>query len=197
MTPSQVLEEWFGELDADGGASEETRKRWFAKDATFDAHLKANYESAVDSAARGELGWGDSAEERLAEIILLDQFCRNIHRGSADMYKGDERARRLAQQLLSSTAYQTLPTAQQAFVCMPLMHSEQLEDQDTCVRCFEQLEQQCPESQKDAAANYVKYARAHRDIVAKFGRFPHRNALLNRASSPEEVAFLETPGSSF
>ncbi len=197
MTPQQVLDEWFGELTADGEASDAKRQRWFIKDPGFDQHLRDHYRATVDAAAAGELDWGDSIEARLAEIILLDQFSRNIYRGSGEMYKGDERALALSKEMVRSDQDEQLPAAKRAFVYMPLMHSENLEDQDECVACFTRHLQTCSDAIKKGAEQSLQYAKMHRDIVARFGRFPHRNDLLGRETTAEETEFLQQPGSSF
>lgn len=197
MTPAEVLDEWFGPLDKDGLASPEKRERWFKKDPAFDQSLKQRYRQAIDQAAAGELGWDDSTEARLAEIILLDQMSRNVYRGSGQMYQGDARALELVGALLESGDDTRLPTAHRIFAYMPLMHSEQLADQDRCVECFEKQLASCAESAKQGLSDNLKYAKMHRNIVARFDRFPHRNELLGRETTEEEAEFLTLPGSSF
>ncbi|MEN9581342.1 MAG: hypothetical protein RJA70_4351 [Pseudomonadota bacterium] len=190
MSPAQVLDEWFGVLDSLGSAPPEKQKRWFSKDADFDQYLAAVFGEAVQKAAGGELDWDHRPDSNLARIILLDQFTRNIYRGSPQMYAADAIARGLTQQLIQSGADQHFPLAHRTFTYMPLMHSESLRDQEACVRCFEECLASAPEETKAPLAFNLKYAKDHLNIVARFGRFPHRNAILGRESTAEELDFL-------
>jgi uncharacterized protein (DUF924 family) len=193
-----ILQEWFGELDADGLASPEKTKRWFLRDAAFDALLTERYGADVEAALGGALdSWDADLHSAVARVLLLDQFTRNIFRGTARMFAGDPAALLLSQKLLAEPAHTTLPLLYQAFVCMPLMHAENLEAQDRCIREFERLRDGSPPRLFDYFKNALDFAQRHRFIIEKFGRFPHRNAALGRESSEEEAAFLLTPGSSF
>ncbi len=194
----EVIEEWFGPLAADGRASEAKRQRWWKKDPEFDAHLRHQYGDDVDDALAGGLTELEAQHPgSLALILLLDQFTRNIYRDTPQMYAGDERALALCCQLLDTGAVERYPWGHRAFIYMPLMHSEDLEQQERCVECFAELATLAPEPLRATFANNHQFAIAHRDIVARFGRFPHRNDVLGRESTPEEVEFLQQPGSSF
>jgi len=190
----QILEFWFGELDANGHAAPEQTKIWFSKDVELDARMRERFGADVERAARGELdGWKQDPRGRLALIILLDQFSRNIYRGTAGAFGNDARALELALEGLRNGEERQLRDAERHFLLMPLMHSENLDAQNLCVDTFRRMEAE----QREAVKGGLRYAELHRDIVARFGRFPHRNALLGRASTPEEIECLKQPNSSF
>lgn len=193
-----IIEEWFGELDADGNAPPEKVRRWFTKDPAFDEHLRQTYGAQIRAALDGaNATWESEPRGALALILLLDQFTRNVLRDSKDMYAGDERALAIARRALAAGHDTQLPWSYRPFVYMPFMHSESLSDQEACVDSFERLARQAPPALRPGFENNHRFALAHRDIVARFGRFPHRNAVLGRASSDLELAFLQQPGSSF
>jgi len=187
-TPASVLRFWFG--DADGLAK---RRCWFAKDAAFDRQIEARFGTLVERALAGVLGhWGQTAPARLARILLLDQFTRNIYRGSARAFAGDPLALAEARTLIDRDGWPTLPPNRRVFACMPLVHAEDPALQTRCVALLERLAGDYP-----ALEDYLDHARRHREVILRFGRFPHRNALLGRASSGAEQAFLARPGSRF
>ena len=179
MQAQQILQFWFEEL---------TPKQHFAKDAALDAAIATRFGATLEAAARCELyGWRDSAAGRLAEIVVLDQFSRNVWRDTPRAFAQDPLALALAQELVASGADQTLAPGQRSFAYMPYMHSESIVVHAESLRLF---------SQPGTEGN-LNFARSHQAIIARFGRYPHRNAILGRASSAEEIAFLQTPGSSF
>lgn len=193
-TPNQVLEFWF---PAD---QDRANALWWGKDAQLDDEVRARFGPALRAAKAGELdAWASSARGRLALIIVLDQFSRNIHRGDPETYAADDRARALTHEGLALGHDRELEPLQRVFFYLPLEHSESLADQERCVELFRALaaEPELDEDQRELFANYLDYAVRHRDIVARFGRFPHRNEILGRTSTPEEQAFLTEPGSSF
>ncbi|MBK8015013.1 MAG: DUF924 domain-containing protein [Deltaproteobacteria bacterium] len=201
-SPQEICRFWFGELDADGRASLETEARWFNKDPQFDSRVRERFEPVFEAALDGALrAWGQEPMSALALILVLDQFSRNMFRGQAKMYSGDAIALQVAKEGLRAGFDAKMGFAERTFFRMPLMHSEVLADQEACVATFEALARTYRDAGQDALATAVedtiKFAVAHRDIVAKWGRFPHRNAILGRTSTPEEVAFLGEPGSSF
>jgi uncharacterized protein (DUF924 family) len=200
VTPDEVLRYWFGDGDRNDIAVNETKgKLWFGHAAETDAEITERFGAALQAAGRGELdAWADQPQGRVALIIVLDQFSRNIHRGSGAMYDHDARALRLATESVASGEHRDLAYYERVFTYMPLMHAEELDSQNRCVALFEQLIEDAPnEALANAGRNNLQYAVAHRDIVARFGRFPHRNELLGRPSTAEEREFLTQPGSSF
>jgi uncharacterized protein (DUF924 family) len=188
--PREILDFWFADRDDAGQPA--YRDQWFKRDDAFDAQIAQRFGAIVERALAGELdgelaGWADSAEGALALVILLDQFPRNLFRGTARAFAGDARALRLAKQAIAQGFDRQLPRYNRMFLYLPFEHSEHLADQDRSVALFAALDDD----------NVARYAVAHRDIVARFGRFPHRNAALGRPSTPEETEFLKQPGSSF
>jgi uncharacterized protein (DUF924 family) len=193
-----VLDEWFGTLDAQGASPPDKVERWFMKDPNFDAHLRERFGALVETALAGGLAdWERQPPSAVAKLLLLDQFTRNIFRDTRRMFAGDPEAQRITLSLLEGERIEELPVPQRHFACMPLMHAESLELQQRGVREFERLVEAAPETGKRGAREVVRYAERHRDIVQRFGRFPHRNAMLGRETTPEEAEFLKTPGSSF
>lgn len=175
-----VLQFWFVE----------TRPRqWFAKDQVFDALLRERFSSLAETAIQGELRhWAQQPQSALALVLLLDQFPRRIWRDSAMAFAGDRQALSLSQLALANGWIASEPEqARRQFWLMPQMHSEDLAVQDAALPLFAQF----------SDPRTADFARRHRDVIARFGRFPHRNAVLGRLSSPEELAFLQTPGSGF
>lgn len=195
--PRRVLHRWFGPLDADGLATAEKQRHWWTKDPDFDATLKRDFGDWVRAALRGRLEHDGSTDAQLAQIVLLDQFTRNIYRDQVEMYSGDAAALELCHSLIQSPAMLELPLSHGFFAHMPLMHSEEISDQEHCVTAMERLLARSGQNARGLAGAFVKFAISHRDIVARFGRFPHRNAILGRSSSKEELTFLKRPGSSF
>jgi uncharacterized protein (DUF924 family) len=184
-----LLTFWFGH-----GTAEYLRPRavWFTKDAAFDTEVRARFLPDWERASRGELAaWADEPERCLAYIILCDQVPRNIFRGDAKAFSTDPLARDAATRAVDRGDDRTLPPVQRWFVYLPFEHSESLDDQRTAVALFEQLRDD------PTSAVAIEYGRKHLEIIERFGRFPHRNAALGRPSTPEEEAFLLTPGSSF
>ena len=188
-----VLDFWF--LPPDQPGHGRFRPEWFRKDAAFDDAIRSCFAGLVEEALGGGLrDWESEAEGALARILLLDQFTRTLFRGSARAFAGDAQALTLAQQLVSGGRDKNLPPLKRMFVFLPFEHSEALLDQERSVALFAALRREAQDKALDAA--YV-YAERHRDIVERFGRFPHRNDILERVSTPEEIAFLKEPGSSF
>lgn len=186
-----VLEFWFGR--ADEAHHLRTRPEWFRKDDAFDRLIGARFGVLLEQAQAGGLNeWCSSTLGTLALIIVLDQFGRNVHRGSARAFAGDERALRLARGLVGSGADRTLAGVQRQFVYLPFEHAESLAAQQESLRLFAALGRDEP-----TLAGLLEWAERHQVIVARFGRFPHRNEALGRASTAEELVFLSQPGSSF
>lgn len=198
MDPEKVLDFWFGELDEHGHASPESARRWFMKNHEFDREVKSTYEETHAAIARGDLeSWLDTPRGRLAYVIVLDQLSRNMFRGTYQMFAHDEQALRAAVEGIDKGDDRALVTAERTFLYMPLMHSESLSTQNRCVALFEKLRDEQPPHLRERFEEHVKYAVMHRDIIQRFGRFPHRNPILDRTSTQEELDFLNEPNSAF
>lgn len=178
-TPADLLSFWF---------SEEVKPKWFEKDNGFDAELRERFGPLLMKGMRGELAqWEESPDGALALVILLDQLPRNIHRGTPEAFAADPLALETAKAAIARGYDLRVAPERRTFFYVPFEHSESLADQDRGVPLFEAL----------GVQEYLGYMRRHRDIVARFGRFPYRNAILGRSSMPEEIEFLKQPGSSF
>jgi uncharacterized protein (DUF924 family) len=198
MDPDDVLRFWFGELDELGRANQDIQARWWSKDAALDAEIRQRFASIHAAAARGDLDtWLAAPRTRLAYITVLDQFSRNMFRDTAGMFATDELALRAAVEGIDAGMDRQLKLDERGMFYMPLMHSEELSVQERCVGLFLQLTNEVTGTTRANMLSRVGFAERHRDIVKKFGRFPHRNAILGRASTPDELDFLDGPGSSF
>jgi uncharacterized protein (DUF924 family) len=188
-----VLQYWLADgLDNDW-PSASLAKRWFGGGIEQDVEIEAQFGPLVSAALDGDLvDWEHTPLTRLALVIVLDQFTRNVYRGRAQAFAGDQRAQQLVLQSLALDHDQTLPRVGRVFFYMPLMHAEDLGLQDECVRRFEALVQDSPLALQETLQGNLRHARDHRDIVQRFGRFPHRNVVLSRQSSPQEIEFLKT-----
>lgn len=192
-TTAEVLEFWFGPLAPGESPDDEHRSRWFRKSDEFDAEVRERFAPTHQELLdQGPALLGDGLRDRLAAIIVLDQFSRNMFRGQAHMYSGDELAVKLTYELLDRDDFDQLAPHERGFVFMPLMHAEDLDCQERCVELCEALDREVGEGSEAA-----KWAYMHRDIVKQFGRFPHRNEILGRETTSEEAEFLDKPGSSF
>lgn len=184
IAPEDVLDFWFA------GDGTRYRAAWFRKDAAFDAEC-ARFADALHAARHGGLDhWADTARGMLALIVLLDQFSRNLHRGSPDSYAADAMARARARDAVARGFHRVLHPVERSFIYLPFEHSEDLADQDESVRLFEALRLALGDST-------VEHAYRHRDLIRRFGRFPHRNAVLGRESTAEELRYLAGPGAGF
>lgn len=183
---SEVLEFWFG---VPAGAA---RAEWFRKDDAFDALIRERFSALHEAASGRELEhWRTAPDSMVALVVVLDQFSRNLHRGKAPAFAQDAHARECAREALSrGDDARRLPVERQ-FLYLPFEHSEDRADQELCVRLMSQLEA------FDETRGLTGWALRHKAIIDRFGRFPHRNAALGRASTPEEIEFLKTPGSGF
>jgi uncharacterized protein (DUF924 family) len=183
---ADVLHFWFGTSDT-------ARDEWFRKDPAFDARIRERFGFLVEQALAGGLAdWDVAADTALARVLLLDQFTRNIHRGSPRAFDGDVLALALARSMVARGADQALPPLRRVFAYLPFEHAEDEAAQRESLRLFRALAAAHP-----TLAPYDDYARRHAVVIERFGRFPHRNAILGRASTPEDAAFLREPGSSF
>ncbi|HME23664.1 MAG TPA: DUF924 family protein [Acetobacteraceae bacterium] len=184
MTPDDVLEFWFA------GDPTAFRKLWFKSNTEFDTAC-TRFADALCGAKAGVLDhWTATPRGTLALIILLDQFSRNLHRGSPDAFAADAKARGIARSAVAKGFDQVFGPVERMFIYLPFEHSEDLADQDEAVRLFATLRQTLGEDS-------VRYTERHRDVIRRFGRFPHRNAALGRVSSSDELAYLAQPDAGF
>lgn len=193
-----ILDFWFGTATSDSATAQSQRKLWFAKDAAVDQGIRDRFEEHLLAAAAGQHdAWAVKPRGRLALILLFDQFPRNMYRDTAQAFAFDDLALKLALEGIAAGADQQLRAIERVFCYLPLEHAESLELQDRCVALFTTLAASVPAGDRKPFAGYVDYAIRHRDIIHRFGRFPHRNRILGRASTTEEKLFLQEPGSSF
>jgi len=186
-----VLDFWFGPSDDPQHLL--PRKQWFVKDEAFDASIRERFGALIERAIAGEVAhWAATPNGAVAQIVVLDQFTRNAFRGSARAFAGDRLALAAAQALVATGQDRTLPGVQRQFVYLPFEHAEDLAVQSESTRLFARLERDDP-----ALGELLQWAQRHHDIIERYGRFPHRNAALGRASTPDELEFLQQPGSSF
>lgn len=194
----EVLDFWFGPPGTDAEVAAARDAFWFRGGSAVDAEVRERFAATVDQAARGELEfWAGSARGRLALILLLDQFTRNIHRGTPDAFRFDQQALAHCLEGRSRGQDTELSPIERVFFYLPMEHAESLPVQDESVRRFEELLAEVDEPARPAFQRFLDFARAHRDVVLRFDRFPHRNAILGRTSTPAEASFLEQPGSAF
>ena len=179
MQPQSILHFWFTEL---------TPKQHYAKDAALDETIRTRFGATLQAAAKCELfAWRATLEGRLAEVLVLDQFSRNVYRDTPRAFAQDALALVLAQELVASGQDRSLPLAQRSFAYMPYMHSESAQVHAQAVALFSQ----------PGLQDNLRFELRHKEIIDRFGRYPHRNAFLGRSSTAEELAFLSEPGSSF
>jgi len=177
---NDVLQFWF---------EQSTPKQWFQKDAVFDRLIADRFGGEIERALAGDLqGWCNQPADHLAQVLLLDQFTRHIYRNTPRAFAGDDQALRLSQEALGAGWVQQCPDInQRKFWLMPMMHSEEIDVQRASLPLFE----------RHTDADTLRFARRHCEIIERFGRFPHRNAILGRTSSDDEQVFLAEPGSAF
>jgi len=190
---ADLLHLWFGDPADPASGYGQPRQDWFQKSAQFDEVLRDRFGPLQARAAAGELeSWQHAPRPCLALLLLLDQLPRNLFRGQPESFATDPQARAVAHHALAQGFDAQLLPVERTFLYLPLEHSETLADQQRSVALFEKLSAQHPE-----LASYHDYALRHQDVIARFGRFPHRNEVLGRDSTPAEVAFLQQPGSRF
>jgi uncharacterized protein (DUF924 family) len=202
-TANDVLEFWFGRGPFDAARLAERSAFWFSMGdretvAHNDALIRETLEPMLAAAARGEFAsWASSPKRRLALIILYDQVPRSAYRGTAAAYAFDREALALTAEGMQLAADAALEPLERVFFYLPLEHAESIEAQDAAVAAMERLVREAPPELRDYCEYCAKFAHSHREIIAKFGRFPHRNAVLKRESTPEEAAWLAAGGESF
>ena len=189
-SPQEVLGFWFGREGEEGYG--EFREAWFNRDPEFDREIRDRFEPVYEQAAAGRLDhWKSEARSCLALIVVLDQFPRNMYRGDARMYAADEKAREAARHAVEHAYDRELSPYGRLFIYLPFEHSEELDDQRLSVELFRGL------ATEMGSEDLLGYAVRHLEIVERFGRFPHRNEILGRRTTPEETKFLSGPDSSF
>ena len=197
-TPNAVLDFWFG---APGSAAEiaaRQRPLWFAKSAANDQIVAARFAETLVAASQGELAdWAATPRGRLALIVVLDQFPHHIHRDHGQSFAYDALSLALALEMIQRGEDAQLAPIERVFVYLPLEHAESMAMQDLSVALYEKLAHAAAAAERGLFDGFLDYARKHRDVVARFGRFPHRNELLGRPSTAEEIEFLKQPGSRF
>jgi len=189
----EVYRYWFGSLSGPDDFPKEKSEIWFKQSDSTDSFIRDSFGAAIPEAANAEWNLGELArEEQIALVILLDQFPRNIFRTSGEAFAYDAKARDLARRLIDGR--HRFHRVERSFLFLPFEHSEEAADQDLSVLLFAEDAVSAPESWTKTSRIYLDYATRHRDLISKFGRFPHRNAVLGRPSTPEEEAFLKEHG---
>lgn len=205
MEVQTVLEYWFGNasFDKDNHPSaqeiaKQQSKLWWSKDEAVDNDIRQQFEPTLKALLTGHYtSWFETPQGRLAAIIVLDQFSRNMYRSTAHAFSQDSLALHWALQGIRQGDDKKLTPLQRVFFYLPLEHCEQLNMQNLAIEKFQQLADDAPASFADLAQGFVDYAHQHQEVIARFGRFPHRNTLLSRQSSPEEAEYLAQPGAGF
>jgi len=191
---TEILDFWFADCRRDPVRAEEMNERWFDGGTALDGEIQTRFAEQMKHAAGGELDeWGESPRGKLALILLLDQFPRNVHRGTARAFAQDDRAARLAIDLIKDGLEQLAPI-EQVFALMPLMHCENLERQDAGIAGFDRCVDDAADAWKPILERSRNFAQRHRDVIARFGRFPHRNRVLGRESTDDEARYLSDGG---
>ncbi len=194
VAEADVLSFWFGELDEDGLADAEHRRAWFNGGAKFDERIAAMFSAAIAAGINGQFELPETARQRLAQILVLDQFTRNTRRGDAGSFAGDAQALALAKQGVRLGADLQLGIDERSFFYLPFEHSEDLIDQHTAVSLFAMMHDDSTRNARSVTGDYLRYAQRHRSAILRFGRFPHRNAVLNRSSTSDEGQYLKDGG---
>ena len=194
-----MLDFWFGTCDADGALDRAKQKMWFSNEHQYDAVIRKQFVKLHRRAARGELEaqWAATPRGMIAFIVVLDQFSRHIHRGTPAAFAQDPAAQRLAVDGVEQGVDRALIPTQRAFFYLPFEHAEDLKLQRLGTRLFERLASEVAPAWRKEYTGFADYSGHHRDIIERFGRFPHRNSILGRQSTAEELEFLKQPGSSF
>lgn len=190
-TAEELLDFWFADAATDPDAVRRRNRVWFKRDPAFDRQCIERFAQTLQAAANGSLDhWNDTPRGRLAFIILLDQLSRNIHRGDAAAFRQDARALAACLEGIALGDDRALSPIERSFFYLPMEHAEDRSIQEKSVKHFEALAEEAPEGLREQLEANAGYARQHRDIVDRFGRFPHRNEVLGRASSTEEESYL-------
>lgn len=193
-----ILDFWFGTLREEADYLASRNRLWFEGSPVTDTAIRAKFQADWEKAARGELdAWAAEPQGRLALILVLDQFTRHLFRGTKEAFSQDAKARALCLGGLDHFHDRLLHPIHRMFFYLPLEHAEDMALQRRSIALYARLLEEAPAPLKAGCEEALDYALQHHAIIERFGRFPHRNALLGRASTPEELAFLKEPGSSF
>jgi uncharacterized protein (DUF924 family) len=196
--PDSVLAFWFGPPGSATEIAGRQRKLWFGKSPENDRAVIDRFAATLAAATAGRLDhWAHTPRGRLALVIVLDQFPHHIHRDQPQAFATDPQSLALSLDALESGEDKKLAPIERVFLYLPLEHAESLELQERSVSLYEQLAHQAAADERALFDGFLDYARKHRDVVARFGRFPHRNVILGRPSTPDELEFLKQPGSRF
>ncbi len=196
-TAEDILQFWLGPLDENGFADPEKARLWFGGKSA-DVQISTQFGELVELALESELdAWAEDAGGLMALVTLLDQFPRNIYRGSQRAFGGDLRARELVNRAIAHDLDKIMPAAWRQMFYLPLEHAENLSDQNLSVAMFERLLADTPQQCREPVHDSLRWARRHRDIIARFGRFPHRNTVMKRRPTEEELEWLEQGGERF
>jgi uncharacterized protein (DUF924 family) len=198
IDPRAILDFWFRDAAGDPARAQARQAVWFGASAAMDAEIRQRFGAAIEAAARGELShWRDAARPALALVVLLDQFPRNVWRGTPRAFAHDSQALEIASASVAAGHLDALAPIEQAFLILPYEHSELLDAQRDCVQLSEQILNAAAAEWRPVLEVYADYARQHLALIERFGRFPHRNAVLGRESTPAERAFLGAGAESF
>jgi uncharacterized protein (DUF924 family) len=197
-TIDSILTFWFGNGSTAEEICAEKKALWWAKDEETDREITSRFRDVVQAVHEGRLDhWRETPKGLLASIICCDQFPRNMYRGTPRAFEFDPVALGMAEQILATGDHLELSPIQRVFAYLPFEHSEDPASQDKAVRLFADLVGEVDASEREIFTGFLDFARRHEEIIARFGRFPHRNVILGRESSDEETEFLTQPGSSF
>lgn len=191
----EILHFWFGK-DSQEPLSQQSH--WWQKDSNFDEEIRKTFGELVEQARADQLEeWGETAKGSLALVILIDQFSRNLFRNSGEAFRCDAKALEISQQAIARGLDQKLSLVERWFLYMPFMHSEDPQMQKISLKLYSHLSHEAPAELKKALTGAYDFAQRHAEIIFRFGRYPHRNAVLGRRSTTEEINFLKEPQSSF
>ena len=198
IDPDSIIKFWFARACESPAAAKERNSFWFGANAVVDQQIWELYADTVSDAGAGHYeDWAETAHGRLALILLLDQFPRNIFRGTAEVFRYDPKALQLAGQGVTLGHMATLTVPERAFFLMPYQHSEDAAVQNAGVALYSAMVGDAADEWREVAAGYRDFAALHRDIIVEYGRFPHRNGVLGRASTAAEDGYLATGGATF
>jgi uncharacterized protein (DUF924 family) len=192
VDPEAILAFWFGDAVADPGKATARERFWFGAASDTDAVIRERFLTAIEAAARGELAsWECEPRSALAEVILLDQFPRNVWRETANAFAYDGKALDAARAAVAAGHLERLAPIEQAFLVLPFEHSEAIQAQRECVHLSAMIAASASAEWRPLLERYLEYAVRHLEIIERFGRFPHRNRVLGRAATPGEIEYLE------